>query len=387
MPIRILKFLTLFAVGGTERQFVYMTKNLDRSQFDVRIGCHSLRGEFLKDIEAMNLPVTAYPISSLYSPATLRTQWRFTQDLKAQDVRLVHAWGFYPNVFAVPAARMAGCVSIASVRDTGVFTEHARLKTLLQTWACRLADRIVVNSAAVRDSLIALGIDDRRIEIVPNGVIVPARQPGDRDFPIRRELGISSTAPVVAVVSRLNPGKGIEYFLRALARVSERIPDARYLIIGSSYFDPTYKSQLENLAVDLTLTDRVIFTGERHDIPELLREVDLSVLPSLSEGLSNSLLEAMAAELPVVATNVGGNPEIVLDQTTGLLVPPRDPMALGDAMIRILQSPQMARQFAKAGYERVKSKFSLEASVHKTENLYLSLLEERASRNGHPLAA
>jgi len=387
VPIRILKFLTLFAVGGTERQFVYMAKNLNRSQFDVRIGCHSRRGEFLKDIESMNLPVAEYPIRSLYSPAMLREQWRLTQNLKAQDVRLVHAWGFYSNVFAVPAARLAGCVSVASVRDTGVFTEHARLKTMAQTWACRMADRIIVNSAAVRDSLLGLGINERRIEIVPNGVVIPPAQRGERDFPIRRELGIPATAPVVAVVSRLNPGKGIEYFLRALVRVSERVPTARYLIIGSSYFDPAYKSRLEKLASDLTLGDRVIFTGERHDIPELLREVDLSVLPSLSEGLSNSLLESMAAELPVVATNVGGNPEIVLDQITGLLVPPRDPVALGDAMIYILQSPQVARQFGKAGYERVKDKFSLESSVHRTEDLYLSLLEERARRAGRRTVA
>src|SRR2546428_6279847 len=113
MPVKVLKFLTMFAVGGTERQFVYVTKHLDRSRFDIRVGCLSREGEFLKDIEAMRVPVSEYRIRSLYSPGTLHAQWRFAQDLRREGVRLVHAYGFYPNVFCIPAARMAGCISIA----------------------------------------------------------------------------------------------------------------------------------------------------------------------------------------------------------------------------------------------------------------------------------
>ena len=131
-PTRILKFLTMFAVGGTERQFVYLAKGLDKSRFDVRIGCLSKKGEFLKDIEEMNLPVSEYPIRSLYSPGMLHRQWSLARDLRRQDIHLVHAYGFYPNVFSVPAARFAGCITIASVRDTGVFTSQVRLKTLSQ---------------------------------------------------------------------------------------------------------------------------------------------------------------------------------------------------------------------------------------------------------------
>ena len=387
MPVKILKFLTMFAVGGTERQFVYLTKGLDRSRFDISVGCLSREGEFLKEIEAMNVPVSEYRINSLYSPRMLRGQWRFAQDLRHAGVRLVHAYGFYPNVFSVPAARLAGCVTIASVRDTGVFTSQVKLKTFSQKTACQLADRVIANSAAVRNWLVSLGVDGSHIEVIPNGIVIPARTESKRDFPIRRELGIDLQAPVVAVVSRLNPGKGVEYFLNAVVNVSKRFPTARFLIVGASYFDPAYKPALEKLAVDLNLKDRVIFTGERNDVSKLLHEVDLSVLPSLSEGFSNALLEAMAAGLPVVATNVGGNPEIVQDGGTGFLVPARDAAGLSHAMIRILESPQLGQQFGQAGYERVARHFSLESTVRKTEDLYTSLLEERGIRHAHPVRA
>jgi glycosyltransferase involved in cell wall biosynthesis len=137
----------------------------------------------------------------------------------------------------------------------------------------------------------------------------------------------------------------------------------------------------------MNMNDRVIFTGERHDIPNLLQEIDISVLPSLSEGFPNSLLEAMAAGMPVVATNVGGNPEIVRDGRTGLLVPPRDPDALAHSITSLLESPLLARQFGNAGYARVKAEFSLTATVRRTEELYTELLEARFGPESRALPA
>jgi glycosyltransferase involved in cell wall biosynthesis len=374
VPIKILKFLTLFAVGGTERQFTYVTQHLDRARFDVRVGCLEKEGRFLEEIEALNVPVSEYRIRSLYAAGTLRRQLRFAQDLRREGVQLVHAYGFYPNVFSIPAARLARCATIASVRDTGAFTDRIRLKTLFQKAACRIADRVVANSNAVRDWLVGLGLNENHIEVIPNGIPVGPQSPPPPDYPVRRQFRIAPDAPVVAVVCRLNKSKGLEYFLESAVIVSKRFPHVRFLVVGTSYFDPEYKIALENFAAGLNLSNRVIFTGERSDIPMLLKEVNLSVLPSLSEGLSNSVLEAMAAELPVVATNVGGNPEAVQDGRSGLLVPARNSAALAGAMIRILESPAMAAQFGRAGYERVRDHFSLDATVRRTEELYMSLL-------------
>jgi L-malate glycosyltransferase len=378
MRIKLLNFITLFAVGGTERQFLYLTKELDRSRFDVRVACLSKKGEFLPAFEALNVPISEYSISSLYNYKSFRRRIRLAKDIRRDGVQIIHSYGFYPNVFSIPAAKLAGnCITIASVRDTGVFTGQKKLRSMAQKYACQMADCVVANSQAVRAWLISLGVPPDHIRVIPNGIVVPPRPAASRDLPIRRELQIDPAAPLIAVVCRLTRGKGIEYFLRSVVSVSKDFPQARFLIVGDSIIEPTYKPQLVRLARELEIHDRVIFTGERNDIPKLLEEIDLSVLPSLSEGLSNSLMEAMAAGLPVVATNVGGNPEIVQDGTTGILVPSRDPDALSAAMIRVLKNPSLARQFGHAGRERVAKHFSLESAVRQTEDLYLSLLNNR----------
>jgi glycosyltransferase involved in cell wall biosynthesis len=382
-----LKFLTMFAVGGTERQFVYLAKSLDRSRFDISVGCLSRKGEFLKDIEAINIPVSEYTIKSLYSPRMLSRQWNFARDLRRNKIRLVHAYGFYPNVFSVPAARAAGCITIASVRDTGVFTSQVKLKTVTQKLACQLADCVVANSSAVRDWLVSIGLGKDHIRVIPNGIALSRFPSRPATFPIRRELGIDERAPLVVVVSRLNPAKGVDYFLKAVVTVAQQFPTARFLVVGSSYFDPSYKPSLEKLAMDLGLQNRVTFMGERNDVPAILQEATVSVLPSLSEGFSNALLEAMAAGLPVIATNVGGNPEIVQDGETGFLVPARDPKALSDAMSRVLASPELGVHLGQAGYERVSRNFSLASTVRQTEDLYNDLLGERTASHGRPVCA
>jgi L-malate glycosyltransferase len=183
------------------------------------------------------------------------------------------------------------------------------------------------------------------------------------------------------VLSRLDRVKGIEYFLEAAAMVARRVPEARFLVVGDAtkQVDGDYRKELERRADRLGVGARIRFTGLRSDVPDILAEVAVSVLPSLSEGLSNVLLESMAAGVPVVATTVGGNPEAVEDGVTGLLVPPRDPGALAQAICRFLDSPELASRFGQAGRERVLDRFSLERMVQETESLYLDLL----SRAGH----
>ncbi len=372
MRIKILKFLTMFAIGGTERQFLHLTRNLNREKFDVQVGCLARKGEMLKDLVPLNVPIAEYGVKTFYSTSMMRWQWRFARDLRRDGVRVVHAYGFYPNIFSILPARIAGCVTIASVRDTGVFTDQIRLKEMLQKTACRIADRVIVNSHAVKNWLVSLGVAESHITIIPNGVVIPSQRSANHDFSIRRHFGIAADVPLVVLISRLNPKKGIEYFLEAARDVRVRFPNARFLIAGDSLFDGTYRPRLERLSEQLGVSDRVIFAGERNDVPAILQEADLCVLPSLTEGLPNSLLEAMSARLPVVATNVGGIPEIVREGETGFLVPCRDPQALSTAMIKLIESPGLARQFGEAGYERVKTHFSLESTVRQTEELYLS---------------
>jgi glycosyltransferase involved in cell wall biosynthesis len=178
------------------------------------------------------------------------------------------------------------------------------------------------------------------------------------------------------VLSRLNDLKGITYLLDAIPSVLAQCPDARFLIVG----DGPRRRDFEAYAERNGYRDRAIFTGFRLDVPEILKEISVSVLPSLSEGLSNTLIESMAAGVPVIATRVGGNPEIVEDGVTGLLAPPRDVGALAHAITMLLQNPERAEIMGKAGRDRIARAFSLDRAIDETQRLYVSLLEHSDAR-------
>jgi L-malate glycosyltransferase len=376
--IRVLKFLTHFAIGGTERQFVYTATGLDRSRFDVRIACMARIGAFMKDIQALNAPISEYPTRSLYSYQTLRGQLRFARDVRREDIHVVHAYGFYPNLFAIlPAALGTRSVTIASVRDMGVFSDRHKLRSMTQAMACRLADCVIANSSAVREWLMKQGLGGYDVRVIPNGISMPAPRRNDGPSVIRAEFHIDPASPLIAVVGRLVRTKGLEFFLDAAASIAARFPSVRFLIVGEANVEPPYRRELEERAKNLNLTGRLTFTGQRSDVPQIMREIDISVLPSLSESFSNSLLESMANGLPVVATKVGGNPEVVSDGENGILVPPRDAEALSRAMSRLLESNELARRLGEAAREKVAKEYSLECLLRRTEDLYVSLLERR----------
>jgi L-malate glycosyltransferase len=375
--VRLLKFLTIFAIGGTERQVAALAEGLDRSTFELRLACLRRAGLLLERVEQLEHKVVDYRISNLYGHRALAERLRFARYLRQHEIEIVHTYNFYPNVFAIPAARLAGTpVVIASIRDTGAYLTP--MKQRVQKLACRFADCVVANAEAVRQWLIDQGYDESRITVIRNGVdmkrfAVPADGPR-----IRAELGVAPRAPLVAVVSRLSRTKGLEDFLEASADVARTIPEARFLIVGEGTFkDSEYQRDLAARANRLGVGDRVVFTGLRLDVPELLSEVAVSVLPSLSEGLSNTLLESLAAGVPTVATRVGGNSEAVEDGVTGLLVPPRDPGALARAVRRLLQDPELAGRFGVAARQRAVKHFSFERMIRETEDLYVRLLEAK----------
>jgi L-malate glycosyltransferase len=378
--ITLLQFVNNFAIGGTERHVVNLGNALDQSRFELHFACLKRWGEFLKEIEASRRPLAEYRINCLYNPNALIQRFKFAQYLRRHRIRIVHTYGFYPNVFAVPAARLAGVpVTVASIRDTGDL--WTPLQQRVQKFVCRLADRVVVNAEAIKRRLVADGYPQERITVIPNGIHLSRFTGNGSNGRFRHELGLPPHAPLVAVLSRLNRMKGVEHFLEAAAIVGRRFPEARFLVVGEGrtmvdgqVVDSLYTKELERYAVRLGLGERALFTGPRLDVPEILSDVAVSVLPSFSEGLSNTLLESMAAGVPVVATNVGGNPEVVEQGETGFLVPPRDPASLARAIGRLLENRERALRFGQAGRQRVAKHFSLEKMVHDTERLYLELL-------------
>jgi glycosyltransferase involved in cell wall biosynthesis len=387
--IRLVEFVASFGIGGTERHVVNLGRALDPARFALSFGCLKRWGDFLDEVETGGVPVSEYCIRSLYPHRTLPEQIRFARDLRRARVQIVHAYNVYANIFAVPPARIAGTpVVVASIRDTGVYLTP--LQKRVQRMACRLADCVLVNAEAVRRWLEDQGYRTDRVAVIRNGVDLArfAVRPGDGA--LRRELGLPADAPLVLVLSRLDRNKGIEEFLEAAAEVASRSPRVRFLVVGDRFVlrdgaivrDERHRDELEKRARELGLSGRVRFTGFRLDVPALLSEAAMSVLPSRSEGLSNAVLESMAAGVPVIATRVGGIPEAIEDGVSGLLVPPRDPGALARAMEVLLEHRELARRLGRDARRRVEERFSLERMVRETEALYSGMLDRALAGSG-----
>jgi glycosyltransferase involved in cell wall biosynthesis len=322
--------------------------------------------------------VHTYPIrGGYYQPRSIRSQIRLMQDVRRNRFDIVHAYGWYPNIFAIPASRFGSrAVNIAAIRDAGAYMTPAKTRAL--AIVCKLADGVLANSNAGREWLLAQGVADHKIQVIRNGVFVsPRAERLTASGPIRREFGIPAGVAICACVGRVVSGKGIDDYLKAARILQDSGRDVRFLMIGGQSAELHFESEMETLAKRLNVADKVIFTGQRNDVPAILREVDVVVHPSLTEGLSNVILEAMAAAVPVVATRAGGNPELVDDGRTGLLVPVQNPQEIANAICRLLDQPEEARSFGEQARRRVVEEFAVDRMLAKTEAFYLQLLERR----------
>jgi glycosyltransferase involved in cell wall biosynthesis len=192
----------------------------------------------------------------------------------------------------------------------------------------------------------------------------------------RQEFGLNEDDIVCIFVSRLAPVKGHQYLISAMPEVLENVPNAKLVLVG----DDELRNELEQQASNLGVTDSVIFAGLRHDVPELLAMSDLFVLSSINEGMGRVLVEAMAVDLPVVATKVGGVADVVVDGETGILVPSQNPKALASAIVGLLKDGNMRRRMGEAGRRRVNPAFGVEAMVRKIEGVYEELIGRKIQK-------
>lgn len=380
-PVKVMKFVRAFFPGGTERDFTNLALALEPSRVAVHFGCLRRSGELVEKIDARGIPVFDYDVLTFRNPAVVGAQFRLARDIRRHGFRIVHTYGFPAHLFAIPAAKLAGAGVVVSILDMGVYL--SRKHQLVQRLVCRLADQILVNANAIREWLVQDGYDGNRIMVVPPGLDTARFAQPALPGSLHREFGIPLNAPLIGVVGRVRPLKGIEDFLSAAAIIAARLPAARFLIVGDGFTergrtvvrDETYLRELASLAGQLGLQDRVVFTGYRADVERILAELSVSVLPSLSEGLSNALLESMAAGLPVVATRVGGTAEAVQDGENGLLVPSGDPPAMADAVCQLLDAPALALRLGHAARRSIAERYSMTRLVKTTSALYDSLLQ------------
>jgi glycosyltransferase involved in cell wall biosynthesis len=274
-----------------------------------------------------------------------------------------------PNVLGRLAARAAGVPVISHLH----IENHFRAQPLaryayrsLDNATSRLCERIVAVSESTRDALLAQGYPSRRVEVVPNGVdLDDGAAPSSRG--LREEFRLDPAAPVVAHVARLAEVKGQRTTIEALPALE----GVNAVFVGRDLeFEGAYQGQLEQLAERLGVADRVVFAGYVRDVDRRYAEFDVVVLPSLAEGLPLVLLEALAHARPVIATPVGGTPELVVNGETGLLVPPGDSKALAEAVRRLLDDPGLGRRLGEAGRELVRRRYSAERQAERILAIY-----------------
>jgi L-malate glycosyltransferase len=352
--------------GGGERQFMTLAKSLKAGPLQIRLGCLRNYGAFsdgLEDIQEFP------PGGSLFKLRAQRARLKLAQYLRVNHVTIAHSFDFYSNLMMIPSARLAGVpIVVGSQRQLGDLISPFRNR--VQNALFRWCDRVVCNSLAAASRLREAGIKAGKAAVIPNAL---------------PDTAFAETAPLlpaipggvrVVMVARMNdPAKRHDIFLRAAARLIGKHPKMEFVLVG----DGDLRSGLEKLAAQLGLGNRVVFLGERHDIPAVLASAEISVLPSISESLSNSIMEAMAAGVPVVACRVGGNDELIRDGENGSLVSPGNAEELAKRIDRLACDPELRKTFGALARKDA-LRFSVERVTAEYERFYMSLLEEKGIR-------
>lgn len=373
-PLRVLFLMEGFEAGGAEQRFLTMARSLDPSRFAVRIGALRLGGPLEAVARAAGTEIVPFERGNRFdlSPAL-----RLRRYLTAQGVAVVHAMHWLSNLTASLAAaglpRVAVIGStVGMVYDASNLARYRRWLDATLTW--RRLDRMTVNTQALHAYLLKQGFPAATLAVVLNGVALPELGTRDEARRASREaLNIALDAPAVGIVARLAPVKDHRTFLRAAHIVRRQLPAARFVIAG----DGPERAALEALAHELELGDAVIFTGHVASSQHVLPALDAAVLCSRHEGMPNAVLEAGAWELPVVATAVGGVPEVVRDGQTGLLVPAGDAEMLAARLLDVLNDPAHARQMGMSAREWVAERFSTQRMMCEYEDLYQQVATER----------
>ncbi|MCU1385815.1 MAG: hypothetical protein JWL71_4512 [Acidobacteria bacterium] len=354
IPIAIV--LTSFDPGGTERQMTELISRLDQTRFEVHVACIRREGRWLSKVEPVASSIACFPLTSFRSATAAREIARFVRWCRSRRIAVVHACDFYANVFALTGAALARVpVRIGSRRDI-LIPQRSSAQHRLQALSYRCAHHIVANSRAAAIQLEREGVGRSRISVIPNGIDLERYAPA----PVR------TPGHVVTTVANLRPEKGHDVLVRAMATVAREIPDVVVQLVGGGPMRAALLGQIGTLG----LTNVVRLLGDREDVPEVLAGTDVFVLPSRTEAFPNGIMEAMAMRLPVVASDVGGIPELIAHERNGILVPPDDERALAAAVLELFRDPARADRLAASARATIESRYSFERMVREFEALY-----------------
>jgi glycosyltransferase involved in cell wall biosynthesis len=378
-------------VGGGENSIYLLIKNLRRDIFEP-IVFYSHENKIIRrlredGIQLINIPLNE-KITSVYrdeiekNPASLFSYVRYliagvfkvVRSLKKYKVDILHPHDNLSKIIGGVAAKIAGVKVVAHCRD---LLKESLIEKMLIFYQLLFIDKIITVSESNR-RLFKIGRKiPNKVHTIYNGIDLSRFDSVTRDcISIREELGISNERFVVGIIGVFDKCKGHIYLFQAIEKlVSHGVKDIMCLVVG----DGREREELKGFIINKGLQDYFMFLGYRSDIPELLKAIDVIVMPSIQESFPRVPLEAMAMHVPVIATTVGGLPESIDDSRTGILVPPGDAASLSRAIKYLIDNPDIREEMGRAGRQMVEERFSLESNIKKTEELYLSILKHKCA--------
>jgi glycosyltransferase involved in cell wall biosynthesis len=373
--VKVLYVFAALPVGGAEEVLITEVEGLDQTRFDPLVCVLSEKGPMGERIENRGFPVVA-----LHRMKSHRFDLRIIRDLyrliKTEKVEVVHTHLYDGNKYGRLAAGLARVPCLIS-HYHNVYVRRRTKYHLINRALSVLNDRILAVSQAVKESVVRCDrISPGKIEVLYNG-INPAKFKGDfTDSGVRREFGVKPEDFFIGVVARLEEQKGHMVLFRALRRLLPDFPQIKVLVVG----DGTLRPVLEAKVLEMGLSEQVLFVGTRKDIPEILAALDLFILPSLWEGFSMAILEALATGTPVMATDVGGASEVIRSGYDGLLIPPREASALVTGVREAILDPRKYKEMGRQGKETVGRQFTVARHLNRLQDLYLEVLAQKGLR-------
>ena len=380
MSIRIVHVIDGLGSGGAERLLTIYATELHRKGHDVHIVVLNDRNGNPErtNIEAAGIPTSLIPVGKLRNFCQI---WRFFSELKALKPDIVHAHLQFSSILCSLFGRFNGVPSVATVHTLEgpeLANRDGLRRWLMYKTLATFCDRVICLSNAAEAFARANGLAGAQIDVLPNGIDLSAfeRTSASERRDLRSALGIPEHAPLIISVAVLRPPKGMDRLIRAMPAICKGVDGARLLIVG----DGPERERLVALAAELGVADSITFTGQRPDVPALMSLADVFVLPTLDDAQPTVVMEAMASRLPVIATTVGGLPDMIEHSVDGVLVPPDDVAALEAAVSEMLTDFTKRAEFAAAGRATVEEKFSLDRQVARLTELYETLLREAKRR-------
>jgi glycosyltransferase involved in cell wall biosynthesis len=373
-PIRVLQLTSSLGFYGAEQMIMTLITALDRKSVDVRLA--TLEKKRVSSTAIVSA-ARAAGIDAVTLPCRGWLDWRAIRELKSlveeQRIEILHCHEPKSRLYGAVVSRMTGVPMVATHHLWTGQNLRTRLVEVIDAAVLHSCQRVVAVSSSVAESMRRVLISSSRIEVIPNGIDLSVFKDSQQNSELRASLGIPPGVPVIGAVGRLDIQKAHERLIEAARKVTDAGEDAIYLIVGEGVERP----RLESLVRNLGLSDRVFLPGYRSDIKPFLAIMDLFVLPSRREGTPMALLEAMAMRKPVVATAVGGVPDVLTDGIDGIMLPESGVGGLSDALLMLLRDPALARQIARSGRRRVENEFSSRRMASRYEDMYRRCLIAR----------